>query len=315
MASSGSRAPGRTGRFRRGRTARAKAAAVAPDPALLRQAELRERLEGLRRFDAEEPDGRWFLPLAGCLRELGDLREALRTLRHGLARDPECLGGWVLLGECHLASGELVAARRVLSLVLSRDPENAHALRGVAAASARLDDRAEAVQSYRALLRLMPGDVAAQEALAELLDETTFTTAPAPPRASEVKIAGEALSPLVPPPAPRARRAGIFEPLPGENWSAGDPPRVRKPRAKTKRKAKRTSAERLSRLPSERSPKKPAELRASGASAPSSPGYRRWLERILGAPATEPGLGKLGEPSTELPPASDRDRGPEAGAE
>ena len=257
------------------------------------------------------------MPLAGCLRELGELGEALRTLRHGLARDPECLGGWVLLGECHLESGELVAARRVLSLVLSRDPENAHALRGVAAASARLDDRQEAVHSYRALLRLMPGDVAAQEALAELLDETPLP-AEAPVRPGPLTIAG----PPLPEPPVRAREAsrGIFESLPGEDWSR-DPRRTARAKsaarpARQKPKAKRASAERLSRLPQERPARKPGDGGTSGAKAPSSSGYRHWLERILGsAPEAEADLGARRKTPSNRPPASDRDRGPEAGPE
>jgi cytochrome c-type biogenesis protein CcmH/NrfG len=117
------------------------------------------RIAELRRRDSADPAGRWFLPLAGALSDAGRPGEAVQGLRQGLARDPECLGGWVLLGQCYAALEEWAAARRVFEVVIGRDRENAVALRGLAAIHARLGDRGQAAAYCRALLRLMPRDL------------------------------------------------------------------------------------------------------------------------------------------------------------
>ncbi len=317
MSSPGSRAPGRSARpARPGRTARSKAAAVALDPALHRREELRDRLEGLRRFDAEDPDGRWFLPLAGCLRELGELREALRTLRHGLARDPECLGGWVLLGECHLESGEL--GRRAPSAVARLVPRSRER-----ACLARIGGgERRGSTSGRKPSRAIARSCASCRAMWRRRKHSPSCSTTR--RFQEKRRLARPRSRSRPKPFPNPRRP------PGEASAApesssrcrGKGIGARAPEARGRsaknpgRKAKRASAERLSRLPVERSARTPADRRVSSTKSPSSSGYRRWLERILGsAPAAEPGGGARRESPSELPPASDRDRGPEAGAE
>jgi len=128
------------------------------------------RIAELQRLDAMRPGERWFLPLGAALRDSGRTKEALVVIRQGLSRDPECLAGWVVLGQCYLALDELAAATRVLSSVLRRDRENTVALRALAIIHARRGERDQAATHYRALLKLVPRDLAAQEALAALLE-------------------------------------------------------------------------------------------------------------------------------------------------
>lgn len=135
-----------------------------------REHHLQARVAELRQLETEDPEGRWFLPLGGALRDLGHFEEAAFILRRGLERDPESLGGWVILGQCYAAMGEIQVARGLFEWISSRDPDNALVLRGLAGILARQGERRRAADCYRALIKVMPRDLAAQEALAGLLD-------------------------------------------------------------------------------------------------------------------------------------------------
>jgi tetratricopeptide (TPR) repeat protein len=130
------------------------------------------RIRELHRRDVDDPEGRWFLPLGGALRDQGRPEEAAAALRQGLARDPECLGAWVILGQCYAAMGETEVARSLFESIATRDRENSLALRGLAEILARRGERRRAADYYRALLKVMPRDLGAQEALAGLLEST-----------------------------------------------------------------------------------------------------------------------------------------------
>jgi hypothetical protein len=261
------------------------------------------RLIELRRLSAEDPAGRWFLPLGALLLELDLVTEAQRAVRQGLARDPDCLSGWVLLGRSYWMSGEAAAARRIMASVLARDPENAHALRVHAQAQIQLGESRAAIRDYRALLRLVPGDVAAQDALAQLLDHGAEVP-PGEPAAMPV-VAGEREEA----PMPRAKAltptAKELTPSRGPlKRKSGAQARAPRPTLKSESR-RRTAAAPPGRavLPPARRPKGgifeslPADLdwsrRAPRPSTPESlppappadperprQGYRRWLDRL-----------------------------------
>jgi hypothetical protein len=262
------------------------------------------RLIELRRLSAEDPAGRWFLPLGALLLELDLATEAQRAVRQGLALDPDCLSGWVLLGRSYWMSGEAAAARRIMASVLARDPENAHALRVHAQAQIQLGESRAAIRDYRALLRLVPGDVAAQDALAQLLDHEAGAPhgepAPVPVVSGEHKEAPMPLAEALT--SSGKERAPSRGPL---KRKSGTRERAPRPAAKLESRP-RTAVASSGRtvLPPARRPKAgifeslPADLdwsrnRAPRPSAPaSSPpappadperprqGYRRWLDRL-----------------------------------
>ena len=284
------------------------------------------RIAELRQRDAGDPARRWFLPLAGALVDAGSPVDAAQVLRQGLARDPECLGGWVLLGQCYAALEEWAAARRVFDVVIGRDRENAVALRGLAALHARLGDRGQAAAYCRALLRLAPRDLAAQEALAELLDPGAASD---PEDARGQRMAAGPVLSLVepePPPArkpPRLRfgrrlgatgveppaggrerllpeatpRPGLFEPPPADLEPDGREAHPGGPRP-------RRAALRPSRPPRPAEPRG-AERRSTPSIGPrgyrSLDGYRRWLERMTRDGSGPAGSG--GPPAAKAPPA------------
>jgi hypothetical protein len=180
----------------------------AGEPAWTNPEGLERRVAELRRLDAEDPDGRWFLVLGSALRDLGHPLEALQVVRRGLARDPDCLGGWVVLGQCYLALNELAASRRVFSAVVGRDRNNALALRGLAVIHAREGDRSQATAYYRHLLKLVPRDLGAQKALAELLTPEEDEVGPAVPGQQAAETASDAVTE----PAAESESASTAEP-------------------------------------------------------------------------------------------------------
>ncbi len=308
------------------------------------------RLAVLRRMEAENPRGRWFLALGSALRESGHSREGLEVVRRGLARDPECLSGWVVLGQCYLALDELSAARRVFSAALRRDGENTVALRGLAIIHARRGEREEAAGYYRSLLKLLPRDLAAQEALAALLepdlaaDGSPSTSGAQPPdpqqlapeskasarrakrrsrfdprvrRTEPPPVRAGARTWLAPEPGPRE---GLFAPAPFDlDWDRS--PRV--PSGAGGAAARRPHSERGSASPRSRTRAdagRAARVQVQGSAPAPGPragragalsGYRRWLERMLSERGETCETGG-GEPERRRSPAVD-DPGPPAG--
>lgn len=295
-----------------------------------------QRIAELRRLDAENQHGRWFLALGGALRDLGRVKEALAVVRQGLARDPDCISGWVVLGQCYLALDELAAAERVLASVLRRDRENSVALRALAIIHARRGERDAAATHYRSLLKLVPRDLAAQEALAALLEpdpgEELFVRPIAPP--APVGARGELRSqsleapPRAAKPA-RAKRKSRFDPrsrepgpprvprgaapmLPPESRPGSgifeSPPhdldwerRVAQLRDARRAPAPRASAPRTSRPagPAPARRERDAQVRAEPAPGRSGalPGYQRWLERMIEEQGAPRGAGRAQDPA------------------
>jgi tetratricopeptide (TPR) repeat protein len=127
-----------------------------------------QRLEELRRRVQKDPASLAFAQLAEECRRAGQLHEAVRVCRAGLAHRPDYLSARVTLGRALLALEHLDQAGAELAGVLRIAPENLAALRGLAEVHHRRGLVAEALEYYRRALALAPHDHeihAAMEAL------------------------------------------------------------------------------------------------------------------------------------------------------
>ena len=116
------------------------------------------RIDELRRRLEREPGSRLFGQLAEELRKDGDLAEAIRVARTGLAAHPNYPSARMTLGRALFDTGELAAARGELELVLRGAPDNILASRMLAECLEGLGDFGAALLQYRVALRLAPGD-------------------------------------------------------------------------------------------------------------------------------------------------------------
>lgn len=128
--------------------ASAPVAAVADTP---RIAELRERLQ-------EGANWRAFPQLADELRKEKRLAEALAVVRAGLESHPDYRLARTTLAHVLMDSGELEAARRELTDVLDKAPENIVAGRLLGDCLERQGDAPEALRAYKAALVFAPRD-------------------------------------------------------------------------------------------------------------------------------------------------------------
>jgi tetratricopeptide (TPR) repeat protein len=138
--------------------------------------ETREELDKLERKHAENPEGRYFVPLANALRKAGDTTRAKSLLRDGLGRHPDYVSAHIVLGRCLQDDGSLEDATAQFSGVLSLDPQNLVALRSlgdIAVVEQRLED---ARKWYGLLLEVDPMNEEARQAL----DSLPSVPAPAP---------------------------------------------------------------------------------------------------------------------------------------
>ena len=171
------------------RTARPSRASLTP-VANPRIDELRKRLD-------REPGSRLFGQLAEELRKDGELVEAIRVARIGLAAHPNYPSARMTLGRALFDTGDLAAARGELELVLRGAPENILASRMLAECLEGLGDHGAALLQFRAALRLAPGDRQTETQI----------------RSLEQRLAGAGGGRPAPPPIPAAvaatrRRAG-----------------------------------------------------------------------------------------------------------
>lgn len=127
--------------------------------------ELQAEIEKLETRHAENPEGRFFVPLANAYRKAGALEQAEALLRAGLREHPEYLSAHIVLGRCLADRGAMPEATEEFQYVLSVDPQNLIALRTLgelAAADGRVDD---ASRWYEELLAVDPMNEDARRAL------------------------------------------------------------------------------------------------------------------------------------------------------
>jgi len=114
---------------------------------------------------AENPDGRFFAPLADAYRKAGDVDRALELVQGNLAKHPDYLSAHIVLGRCFLDKKDDAGASRAFRRVLDLDSENIIALKSLAEISERMGETDEA-RSW--LMRLLTVDAMNAEAEEDL---------------------------------------------------------------------------------------------------------------------------------------------------
>ena len=202
-------------------------------------------IEKLERRYAENPDGRFFAPLADAYRKAGNVGRALELVRAGLGKHPDYLSAHIVLGRCLLDKGADAEASATFTAVLALDVENIIALKSlaeIAERGGRVDEAREWLQKLLAVdsmnseaeadLQRLGGALAApakaaEEAPAEMAPETSFADVAeemsAAPAAEAAPAGGEATQ-VVAPVAPQMEEpAREPEPLPMLEVAASAP--------------------------------------------------------------------------------------------
>ena len=142
------------------------------------------------RFD-ENPEGRYFAPLADAYRKTGRLDEAIELIQQGLSRHPDYLSAHIVLGRCHLGKKDDPAAKQTFEGVLALDSENIIALKSLAEIGERTGDTIAARRWLDKLLQVDPTNMDAEADLKRLggpLAEGEDTAAGAKPEAAEEPV-------------------------------------------------------------------------------------------------------------------------------
>lgn len=105
-----------------------------------------------------DPGSRLFAQLAEEERKSGDLEEAIRVARAGLAVHPTYPAAWLTLGRGLLDSGDAEGARMALQEAVKQAPENILARRFLGLALEAVGNLEGAVGAYRATLAMAQGD-------------------------------------------------------------------------------------------------------------------------------------------------------------
>jgi len=122
-------------------------------------------IEKLEARWAENPDGRYFAPLADAYRKAGRVDEAITVVTGGLAKHPDYLSAHIVLGRCHLERKDDAAAGAAFDRVLGLDSENIIALKSLAEIAERTG---ETEAARRWLMRLLIVDQMNSEAADDL---------------------------------------------------------------------------------------------------------------------------------------------------
>jgi tetratricopeptide (TPR) repeat protein len=137
------------------------------------------RLDDLRRRVHKDPASLAFAQLAEECRRVGQLHEAVRVCRQGLAHHPDYLSARVTLGRALIGLEHFDQAAAELSSVLRTAPENLAALRGLAELHDRQGQCVEALEFYRSAQRFAPLDSEIAAAI-ERLEREAVPVAPLP---------------------------------------------------------------------------------------------------------------------------------------
>ncbi len=167
------------------------------------------RIDDLRKRLEREPGSRLFAQLAEELRKVGELDEAIRVAREGLARHPAYPSARMTLGRALFDLGDRRAACEELRAVVAAAPDNilAYRLLGEALEGQGLFD--EAAAHYRTVLLLAPGDKAAEARLAALALRATAVADDDDALAATVVLPRSAPPPSEPAPPPAHEAAPI----------------------------------------------------------------------------------------------------------
>jgi tetratricopeptide (TPR) repeat protein len=154
-------------------------------------------IEKLERRYNENPEGRFFAPLADAYRKAGQVTRALELVRAGLQKHPDYLSAHIVLGRCLLDAGNDAEAANTFRGVLELDAENIIALKSLAEIAERGGRPAEAREWLRKLLVVDSMNTEAEADLNRLggvvaeqpTQPVEVITAPAAPAEPEVSFA------------------------------------------------------------------------------------------------------------------------------
>ena len=113
-------------------------------------------IEKLERRYAENPDGRYFAPLADAYRKAGQVDHALEVVHAGLDKHPDYLSAHIVLGRCLLDKKDDAGAADAFQRVLGLDAENIIALKSLAEIAERKGEPLQARQWLQQLLKIDP---------------------------------------------------------------------------------------------------------------------------------------------------------------
>jgi tetratricopeptide (TPR) repeat protein len=130
--------------------------------------ELRIEIEKLEQKHAENPGGRYFVPLANAYRKLGAVEHAESLLLDGLRSHPEYLSAHIVLGRCLADRKANAEATEEFRYVLSIDPQNLVALRSLGEIALDQDQPADAAHWFQELISVDPMNEDARRALEQL---------------------------------------------------------------------------------------------------------------------------------------------------
>ena len=136
-------------------------------------------IEKLERRYAENPDGRYFAPLADAYRKAGQVDRALELVRAGIEKHADYLSAHIVLGRCLLDKTDDEGAGQAFQRVLTLDSENIIALKSLAEIEERKGDLVQARQWLQQLLHIDPMNADAEADLTRL--GGAVTSAPTEP--------------------------------------------------------------------------------------------------------------------------------------
>jgi len=125
-------------------------------------------IEKLERRHAENPQGRYFAPLADAYRKAGQVDQALVLVRSGLENHPDYLSAHIVLGRCQLDLKDDPGAAQAFQRVLSLDAENIIALKSLSEIAERQSDLVQARTWLQKLLQVDPMNAEAEADLQRL---------------------------------------------------------------------------------------------------------------------------------------------------
>jgi tetratricopeptide (TPR) repeat protein len=125
-------------------------------------------IEKLERRYAENPDGRYFAPLADAYRKAGQVDHALEVVRAGIEKHPDYLSAHIVLGRCLLDKKDDGGAGGAFRRVLTLDSENIIALKSLAEIAERGHELVQARQWLQQLLKVDPMNADAEADLQRL---------------------------------------------------------------------------------------------------------------------------------------------------
>jgi len=141
-----------------------------------------EDIRALSAALAGNPASLVYADLAEALRRRGDLEQALRVAKHGVARHPEHADGLDCLGRVYSDLGDLARAAEAWGRALALAPEHVGALKGMGFALYRRGDARGAEEMLARAVAVSPRDEAARRALETV--RRAFDAAPLPPAPS-----------------------------------------------------------------------------------------------------------------------------------